>query len=62
MSPFDFNDNGEIDGEDFFLLNGPLGDPDQNDNNKNDNNNNPVGCGAIIVLVIVMFLLVKCLT
>ena len=25
MSPFDFNDNGEIDEEDYFLLNGPLG-------------------------------------
>ncbi|MCK5681670.1 hypothetical protein KAI46_12755 [bacterium] len=46
MSPFDFNDNGEIDGEDFFLLNGSLGGKDQNDNNKNKN---PVGCGSVIV-------------
>ena len=58
MSPFDFNDNGEVDGEDFFLLNGPLGGSSQNDNN---NDNNPVGCGTIIVSIIMMFLLAKCI-
>ena len=54
MSPFDFNDNGEIDGEDFFLLNGPLGGSNQSDN---DSNKNPVGCGSVVVLIILMFLL-----
>ena len=53
--------------EDFFLINGPLGDQGQNDsngennNNNNGDNNNPVGCGAIVVLIFVMFLLSKCL-
>ena len=66
MSPFNFNDNGEIDGEDFFLINGPLmgkrRDTNDNDNNNdNDNDNNPFGCGTIVVLIIVMFLLSKCL-
>ena len=60
MSPFDFNENDEIDGEDFFLLNGPLGGRSQNDND-NNNDNNPIGCGVIVVLVIVMFLLAKCI-
>ena len=58
MSPLDFNDNGEIDGEDFFLLNGPLGGKNQNGNN---NDNDPIGCGVVIVLMIVMFLLAKCI-
>lgn len=62
MSPFDFNDNGETDGEDFFLVNGPLGNHGQNDNKKNGGNkNNPLGCGTVIVLIFVMFLLSKCL-
>ena len=58
MSPFDFNDNGEVDGEDFFLLNGPLGGSNQNDNN---NGNNTIGCGTIVVSIIMMFILAKCL-
>jgi len=50
--------------EDFFLLNGLLGNQQHNDNcsnNDNDNNNGPVGYGIIIALIAVMFLLVRCL-
>ena len=57
MSAFDSNDNDEIDGDDFFLLNGPLGGHSQNDNN----NNSHIGCGVVVALVIVVFILVKCL-
>ena len=43
MSPFDFNDSGKTDGEDFPLPNGPF-----RGSSQNNNSNNHVGCGTII--------------
>ena len=54
--------------EDFFLINGPLGDQEPQDNEENDDagkndndDNGSMGCGVVIFVIMAMLLLAKCL-